>query len=638
MIPLLLSFLSPDYPATTQTSSGDFIKAIITISANASQNEQSCIGPNDLTRQLVSETCVQGLIRDMLNGGNPLTVGVGIVIEVIRKNNSDYDPDVGAGVDNTPSSRDPIYLGTLLKLFARHVPDFMRLILTQCVVVTNEDGSKTEKRRELPAAFGGTIEPLGFDRFKTCELMAELLHCSNMGLLNERGGERYVKERDMERDRLRAERGKERRDAEGVTDINGSIEGVVVEKAPLQVQNGGAEVDDGLNEDEFEDVAVSGLLEEVRGVNNQKVVDVTGKSAVQGESRDSKISEDEDVFVDEPLSPKALATDVPPVSISTAPLLVPIPADSIPQLDGTPIPAGSSDVSMPPEVAAAPGEAGSGSQDENMKDAPLPPPPPPPKDDGKEEVQQDTAKAEGKDKGVVEKDQVETAEKGDLMMTDVPKAPSPPPVEEDDDSLLKGGRSLVADLKAASIPTSLSPQPSSISQERMDAELPPLPQEAFDKPKQQEDPEEDLLDLGGGSPYSTATFRSTGNSSVDDYEPTIERDFEGNPVVGDYLKMMFVENAVVPTILVWFHPLGLVTYEPSTKAAVDIDYRIFSFDSHGTIFCITSSMMLFSRSSTVRWGEGTTAPLLLTYLPRVASPRGSWRVKERLTKWRQKGR
>ncbi|CAZ86539.1 unnamed protein product [Tuber melanosporum] len=308
LIPLLLSFLSSDHPATTQTSSGDFIKAIITISANASQNEQSCIGPNDLTRQLVSEACVQGLIRDMLNGGNPLTVGVGIVIEVIRKNNSDYDPDVGTGVDNIPSSRDPIYLGTLLRLFAKHVPDFMKLILTQCMVVTSEDGSKTEKQRELKAAFGETIEPLGFDRFKTCELMAELLHCSNMGLLNERGGE----------------------------------------------------------------------------------------------------------------------------------------------------------------------------------------------------------------------------------------------------SLLKGGRSLVDDLKTASIAAPLNPQASSIPQDRMDADLPPLPKEAFEKSKQPDDPEEDLLDLGGGSPYSTATFRSTGNSSFEEYETMIEKDFEGNPVVGDYLKMMFVENSVVPTILDFF--------------------------------------------------------------------------------------
>ncbi|KAJ8066307.1 hypothetical protein OCU04_005385 [Sclerotinia nivalis] len=205
LMPILLSFLSSKHSWATQTSAGDFLKAIITISANASQNEQSCIGPNELTRQLVSQPCIEKLISDMLKGGNPLTVGVGIVIEVIRKNNSDYDPEVGAEANAVPSSRDPIYLGTLLRMFAKHVPDFMDLILSPNHTVGGGDGPVTIQRKELSAAFGGKIEPLGFDRFKTCELMAELLHCSNMALLNEVGSEEFVKARDVERERLKAE-------------------------------------------------------------------------------------------------------------------------------------------------------------------------------------------------------------------------------------------------------------------------------------------------------------------------------------------------------------------------------------------------------------------------------------------------
>jgi len=192
LIPLLLSYLSPEHNSATQTSAGDFLKAIITISANATTQDQSVIGPNELTRQLVSEKCVQTLIQDMLRGGNPLTVGVGIVIEVIRKNNSDYDLDSQIGPE--PKTSDPIYLGVLLRQFADHVPDFMRLIR-----------SPSARKPDLQAAFGSKIEPLGFDRFKTCELMAELLHCSNMGLLNERGAEREVRKRDAERERLKAE-------------------------------------------------------------------------------------------------------------------------------------------------------------------------------------------------------------------------------------------------------------------------------------------------------------------------------------------------------------------------------------------------------------------------------------------------
>lgn len=525
-MPQLLKFLSPEYSAVAQTSSGDFVKAIITISANASQNEQSCIGPNDLTRQLVSETCVKGLIRDMLCGGNPLTVGVGIVIEVIRKNNSDYDPDVG-GIDNIPSSRDPIYLGTLLRLFATHVPDFMSLILTQTMVVTNEDGTKTEKKRELKAAYGGTIEPLGFDRFKTCELMAELLHCSNMGLLNERGAERYVRERDRDRDRIWAERERDRLEAEGIADVNGGVEGELIEKALLQVQNGG--VEDVMNEDEFEDVAVSGVLDEAGRTEFGK--EVVGAEDPFGDPDEKEGSKNDDVFVDEPLSPPSTPADSTSTPASASnPAPTPVPADDILSLDSIPPPAPLKDFLVTPSVAIKKvGE--SVSEAGNTEELPLPPVP-----------EKDTP---------AQKKEPERAE-GDKLKTEVPKAPSPPPVEGDDDSLLKGGSSLVAGMKAASIS---NPQP--ISQERMDAELPPLPLEAFDQSNQSGYPEEDLMDLGGSSDTTisdegNATFRSVGNSSFEEYEPMIEKDLDGNAVVGDFLKMMFVENSVVPTILVGF--------------------------------------------------------------------------------------
>ena len=192
LIPILLSYLSPDNPSATQTAAGDFLKAIITISANATGQDQTVIGPNELTRQLVSEKCITKLIDDMLHGGNALTVGVGIVIEVIRKNNSDYDLDTQVGPE--PRTTDPIYLGTLLREFAKQVPAFMRLIRNSSAM-----------RPELKAAFGERIQPLGFDRFKTCELMAELLHCSNMGLLNERGSDSEMRARDIERESLKAQ-------------------------------------------------------------------------------------------------------------------------------------------------------------------------------------------------------------------------------------------------------------------------------------------------------------------------------------------------------------------------------------------------------------------------------------------------
>ena len=102
------------------------------------------IGPNELTRQLVSEACLKQLIEYMLRGGNPLTVGVGIIIEVIRKNNSDYDLENQIGP--VPKNSDPIYLGTLLRQFANNIPSFMELVHSSSRVVVQNDGSTAIKK------------------------------------------------------------------------------------------------------------------------------------------------------------------------------------------------------------------------------------------------------------------------------------------------------------------------------------------------------------------------------------------------------------------------------------------------------------------------------------------------------------
>ncbi|GAB1318102.1 sporulation-induced protein [Madurella fahalii] len=283
VMPTLVSFLGPSHSWSTQTSAADFIKAIITVSANASQNEQTCIGPNELTRQLVSRPCVEQLIKFMLGGGNSLTCGVGIVIEVIRKNNSDYDPE---GVDPAaaPSSRDPIYLGSLLRLFAQHVPDFMNLIMN----------APAQKER-LDSTFGEKIEPLGFDRFKTCELMAELLHCSNMALLNEVGAEDFIAARDAQRHRLRAEgrllpvsiREEVPSSVEDLT-MRVSRLPTVDEGRKLEVMNISAD-DDG-----FEEVSPAADEETSHGVLELPDAPAPATSSL--------IDKDDEDFVDEPLS------------------------------------------------------------------------------------------------------------------------------------------------------------------------------------------------------------------------------------------------------------------------------------------------------------------------------------------------
>lgn len=262
LIPTLLSYISSDYPTSVQTSAGDFLKAIITISANATQSEQPCIGPNSLTRQLVSAQCVEQLIGLMLQGGNSLTVGVGIVIEVIRKNNSDYDPETAGGPDAPPSIYDPIYLGTLLRQFSTHIPDFMALIVSPKHSAIVDGQATMVDRGQLKASWGNKIEPLGFDRFKTCELMAELLHCSNMGLLNEIGSEEYIRQRDADRETLVKQGAFDmNRDQESDADYNENA-GDFGQDSTAESQSIGPNAANTGDDDGFEDVSSSGVLVE----------------------------------------------------------------------------------------------------------------------------------------------------------------------------------------------------------------------------------------------------------------------------------------------------------------------------------------------------------------------------------------
>ena len=76
----------------------------------------------------------------------------------------------------------------------------------------------------------------------------------------------------------------------------------------------------------------------------------------------------------------------------------------------------------------------------------------------------------------------------------------------------------------------------------------------------------------------------SGRSYLPDTEansgPHIENDVDGKPIVGDYLKMMFVEHQVVPTILVRFHDVA-GTHLVNTDTFIS---RTFSFAFRGTTF------------------------------------------------------
>lgn len=451
----------------------------------------------------------------MLRGGNPLTVGVGTIIEVIRKNNSDYDPDVGAGIDSVPSSNDPIYLGTLLRYFAKHVPDFMELILSPTHTVLSGDSTVTIQRKELAVAFSSNIEPLGFDRFKTCELMAELLHCSNMGLLNERGSEALVRQRDEERDRLKAEGSltASRPPTSAITDFSedsvGFANGVSAlghgsdspgEQRKLEVANSA-------DDDGFEDVGTPAeLADDVKD-------DFDEKSAFELESHPVEISAlrkqvrprldlDED-FIDEPLTSPRLDT------------LVEREEELLEDL-------GAHDTleHEPPSPTF-----GLRSQVEGLA------------------LAVDTPMTNDGSSRYVGFRQAET---------DKPKSPDQtsasdaPPLPRRDRSLEPGPIDFdkVRDL---------SPHPDDKPQPLFASRPSPSP---HDSPSSNIEEQEH----GGGNSQDTidTTLGEEGDSvrsvlmsgNDQNYTPHIENDVDGQPMVGDFLKMMFVEHKVVPTILV----------------------------------------------------------------------------------------
>lgn len=196
LIQSLLRLLSPYVDPDVQFTVADVIKAIIAISANS--NEPGVIGPNSLSRELVSRQTITTLTDYMTDSKAPhsatsLINGVSIVIELIRKNNSDYDvtPVLQMPLDtHPPTTRDPIYLGTMLRLFAEKIPVFQKILL------------KPSTESDLMPTSFGKIKPLGFERFRICELYAELLHCSNMSLLSDPNGEAMVMQRDHLRDYL----------------------------------------------------------------------------------------------------------------------------------------------------------------------------------------------------------------------------------------------------------------------------------------------------------------------------------------------------------------------------------------------------------------------------------------------------
>lgn len=194
----------------------DFINNIIIISSSNSlfNDDNSSIGPNNLIRLLVLPKNVNFIIYLLIhsNYSNDLiniNIIISILIELIRKNNSDY---YDINYSKIPSNRDPIYLGFLLKKFSLVLP-----ILTN--IIFNDNGNSTFNDTEIdfPISKKSTIN---LKNFKFMELIAELLHCSNMSLINSKKFENFIKKRNSRRNNLLIDIDKAMKDLQIIDDNN----------------------------------------------------------------------------------------------------------------------------------------------------------------------------------------------------------------------------------------------------------------------------------------------------------------------------------------------------------------------------------------------------------------------------------
>ncbi|KAF9109133.1 hypothetical protein BGX27_007957 [Mortierella sp. AM989] len=177
LMPWLVNRLDPNNDAEIHSVASQVLLDIIAIS-QSSHPEQPSIGTNVLIDELKSEVIVDKLVGFMLDRNAPhststLINGVTIFIELIRRNNSDYDVEP-LPPNSSEHIREAVDLSDLLKVLASRIEDFKGLL-----VVPRSVSGPTE------TSIGRQI-PLGFERLKICEMFAELLHCSNMAVLNSR--------------------------------------------------------------------------------------------------------------------------------------------------------------------------------------------------------------------------------------------------------------------------------------------------------------------------------------------------------------------------------------------------------------------------------------------------------------------
>ncbi|KAI8393932.1 SIT4 phosphatase-associated protein-domain-containing protein [Radiomyces spectabilis] len=144
--------------------------------------ETTSIGLNDLIMDLKSKKTMTKLADFMLdpkapNATSSFINGVTIIIDLIRHNNSDSDNDPTVNgtynYGSSPMMREAaVSLADMLEVLGGRIGEITKLLIYPKSV-----------RGPMRTSIGERM-PLGFERLKTCELFAEILHCSNMANVN----------------------------------------------------------------------------------------------------------------------------------------------------------------------------------------------------------------------------------------------------------------------------------------------------------------------------------------------------------------------------------------------------------------------------------------------------------------------
>ncbi|KAH8813604.1 SIT4 phosphatase-associated protein-domain-containing protein [Flagelloscypha sp. PMI_526] len=229
LIPKLLEMLAPSYTSDIHVVVADLLKTIISLATPSTTpagggNEGLPPPSNLFSRELARRSSVERLMDYILADFGPnhnvrteydgddsdlptladatssVVQSISIIIELIRKNNSDFfEPylfhllrhrllqvqqesalrsqederkDMEAAMEEMTQRIAIVHLGPMLQLMVDAIPKLKTYLRVP------------RSLKGLVKTTIGPITPLTFERFRIVELLAELMHCSNMSLLN----------------------------------------------------------------------------------------------------------------------------------------------------------------------------------------------------------------------------------------------------------------------------------------------------------------------------------------------------------------------------------------------------------------------------------------------------------------------